>query len=182
MRACPHAVATCLACAALAGCSPLGAPQAPATTSMARAQASHEYPAPAPAPQRAAAGYASGAQAVRAFAVTYINWDAGTVAARLRRLAAQSIGQARAAMQLAAAQAAGDYELKRGGIANHGVVEAVAPLAGAASRFVVVTREATTATLTTAYQGLRPAWHVTVATASRVAGDQWVVSGWQPES
>ena len=34
-------------------------------------------------------------------------------------------------MQLAAAQTANDYELRRGGIANGGSVEAVAPLAGA---------------------------------------------------
>ena len=36
-------------------------------------------------------------------------------------------------MALAAAQTAGDYELQRGGIANSGTVEAVAPLAGHAA-------------------------------------------------
>jgi hypothetical protein len=39
----------------------------------------------------------------------------------------------------------------------------------------------TSATNTTAYQGLRPAWHVAVATVVRQRGG-WVVSDWQPES
>jgi hypothetical protein len=85
-------------------------------------------------------------------------------------------------MALAAAQTAGDYELKRGGVANSGAVEAVAPLPGHRDEYVVVTRERTTATNTTAYQGLRPAWHVAVAAVERLAsgGGGWVVSRWQP--
>ena len=71
--------------------------------------------------------------------------------------------------------------LQRGGIANQGTVEAVAPLGGRGDRYVVITRELTTASATTAYQGLQPAWHVTVATVSREPPGQWVVSGWQPE-
>jgi hypothetical protein len=181
-----------LACVALGGCSPLGGPPATATTTkptsttsasrLARAQATHEYPSPAPRLQTAAAPSTSAAHAVRAFALGYINWNADTVGAQMRRLANRSIGQARSAMQLAAAQTAGDYELQRGGIANHGTVEAVAPLGGAGARYAVVTREWTTATLSTAYQGLRPAWHVAVASVSELAPGQWVVSGWQPES
>jgi hypothetical protein len=100
----------------------------------------------------------------------------------MQELAAGSIGQARSAMALAAAQTANDYELRRGGIANAGTVEAVAPLPGRRDEYVVVTREQTTATNTTAYQGLRPAWHVAVAGVARVAGAGWVVSRWQPES
>jgi sarcosine oxidase gamma subunit len=100
----------------------------------------------------------------------------------MRQLAAGSVGQARSAMQLAAAQTANDYELQRGGIANHGTVEAVAPLRGSGDRYVVVTRETTTAALSSAYQGLRPAWHVAVATVSALGPGRWVVSGWQPES
>lgn len=117
-----------------------------------------------------------------AFASDYINWTADTVAKDMRELASRSIGQARAATQLAAAQTAGDYELRRDGISNAGSVEAVAPLAGHAGQFIVVTRELTTATATTAYQGLRPAWHVTVATVSQVRPGRWVVSGWEPQS
>ena len=100
----------------------------------------------------------------------------------MRELAARSIGQARAATQLAAAQTAEDYELQRGGIANTGTVEAVAPLAANVDQYAVVTRELTTATATTAYQGLRAAWHVAIATVTQVSPGSWVVSGWQPES
>ncbi len=121
-------------------------------------------------------------QAVRAFATSYINWDADTVSARLTLLARESIGQARSVMELQAAQTASDTELKGGGIANHGTVEAVAPLSGSSEHFVVVTRERTTASLTSAYAGLRPAWHVTVAAVTQVRAGSWVLSGWQPES
>jgi hypothetical protein len=119
---------------------------------------------------------------VRSFASAYINWTADTVAGDMRALAARSIGQARSLLELAAAQTASDYELQRGGIANSGTVEAVAPLPGGGpDRYVVVTRESTTATNTTAYQGLQPAWHVAPATVARVGGT-WAVSGWQPQS
>jgi hypothetical protein len=100
----------------------------------------------------------------------------------MTELASTSIGQARSALQLAAAQTAGDYELKRGGIANSGTVEAVAPLTASPNQYVVVTRESTTATADAAYQGLRPAWHVTIATVARLPSRGWVLSGWQPES
>jgi hypothetical protein len=120
--------------------------------------------------------------AIRAFATSYINWNAQTVAGDMRWLAARSVGQARAATTLAAAQTAHDYELNRGGIANSGTVQAVAHLPGAANRYVVVTRELTTATNTNAYQGLRPAWHVAIATAVQSAPGRWVVSNWQPQS
>jgi hypothetical protein len=119
---------------------------------------------------------------VRTFATAYINWTARSVKRVLLALAARSVGQARSAMELAAAQTGSDYELHRGGIGNSGTVEAVARLAGAAGRYVVVTREATTATNTSAYAGLRPAWHVTVATVRQLSSGDWVLSGWQPES
>lgn len=173
----------------LSGCAALSAPAAhtdPATTRNARtptklatAQATHEYPSPPP--RQRAPGALSAVQAISIFATVYINWNAGDVSSDMRRLAAASIGQARSAMELAAAHTAGDYELGRGGIANRGTVEAVAPLAGQPNQFVVVTREATTATATNAYQGLRPAWHVTIATVARLGAGQWVISGWQPE-
>jgi hypothetical protein len=173
-----------LAGLALGGCSPLGGAPTTSSTSaskLAQAQATHEYPSPPLRRQTTAAPSASAAAAVRVFATGYINWTADTVAAQMRQLAASSIGQARSAMQLAAAQTANDYELQRGGIANHGTVEAVAPLRGSGERYVVVTLEATTAALSSAYQGLRPAWHVAVATVSVLGPGRWVVSGWQPE-
>ena len=120
------------------------------------AQATHEYPSPAPKPQTGAGGLPRPVQAIRRFTTAYINWNAQTVAADMRSLAAQSVGQARSAMQLAAAGTIGDYELQRGGVANSGTVEAVAPLAGRRDQYVVVTLESTTATNTTAYEGLAP--------------------------
>jgi hypothetical protein len=118
---------------------------------------------------------------VRAFASAYINWTADTVSSDMQELASRSAGQARSELELAAAQTASDYELRRGGVANSGTVEAIAPLPGARRQYVVVTRESTTATNTTAYDGLRPAWHVALATVTRV-GNGWAVSGWEPQS
>jgi hypothetical protein len=132
--------------------------------------------------QQAVDPAAAPAAAVRAFAQAYINWNASSVSDDMAALARRSVGQARSAMQLAAAQTAQDYELQRGGVANQGRVEAVAALAGPPGQYVVVTRERTTATATTAYQGLAPAWHVAVATVSRLGAGRWVVSGWQPEN
>ncbi len=149
---------------------------------LARAQATHEYPSPTPSPQTATGAAASPVSAIRAFATAYINWDAQSVSAHMRALAGRSIGQARAAMTLAAAGTGGDYELQRGGIANHGTVEAVAPLPGQQNEYVVVTLESTTATNTTAYQGLRPAWHVALATVTQQRAGDWVLSAWQPEN
>jgi hypothetical protein len=149
---------------------------------IAIAQATHEYPSPKPPPQTTSGSSPSAVQAVRSFATAYINWTTDTVAADMRALAGRSIGQARSALQLAAAQTASDYELRQGGISNSGQVEVVAPLPSGRDRYVVVTREQTAATDTTAYQGLRPAWHVAIATVSRLAPGAWVVSGWQPQS
>jgi hypothetical protein len=185
----PAASVALLLVLVLAGCSSLGgslagapAPRAsPASSRLTQAQATHEYPSP-PAAQTGLEAAATPIEAVRGFARRYINWTAETVTARMRALAAGSIGQARSAMQLAAADTAQDYELRRGGIANSGTVEAVAALPGRRHEFVVVTRELTTATATTAYQGLRPAWHVALATVAEQAARQWVVSRWQPES
>lgn len=150
-------------------------------SALARAQLTHEYPSPAPR-RRVGGGAPSASSAVQAFAAAYINWSAATVAGDMRELAARSIGQARAAMQLAAVQTGADYELQHGGISNQGTVEAVAPLREGGDRYVVVTRELTSASVTAAYQGLQPAWHVAVATVTRASAGRWVVSGWQPES
>ena len=176
-------IAASLVALVAGGCAATSSPP-PRPSAVAVAQATHEYPSSTPAPPQRAAG-ANGVTAVTAvteFASAYINWSADTVSTEMRALAARSIGQARSAAELAAAETAGDYELQRGGIANTGVVEAVAPVRGHAGEYIVVTRELTTATATTAYQGLRPAWHVAIATATLVGPGQWVVSGWQPQS
>jgi hypothetical protein len=165
----------------LAGCG-AARPAPPGRSKIATAQATHEYPSSKPPPEAASATSSSAVAAVRLFATAYINWTADTVAGDMRALAARSIGQARSALQLAAAQTGSDYELQQGGISNNGQVEVVAPLPSARDQYVVVTWEQTAATNTTAYQGLHPAWHVAIATVSQVAGGAWVISGWQPQS
>lgn len=142
----------------------------------------HEYPSPNPARESAAGGASTAIEAIRVFATEYINWNAQTVAGNMRALASGSVGQARSAMALAASQTAQDYELQRGGIANSGTVEAIAPLFGSRYRYAVVTRELTTAANTSVYQGLRPAWHLAIATVVQLTPGQWVLSAWQPEN
>lgn len=162
--------------------APARAPAPAVAPAVANANATHEYRSSVSPQQRASVWASDPATIIHAFATAYINWNAGNVAARMRALAAASIGQARSAMQLAAANTSRDYELQRGGIANSGTVEAIAPLQGARDRYVVVTQEQTTATNTSAYQGLRPAWHLTIATVQQMRPGAWVVSGWQPET
>jgi hypothetical protein len=181
----PHCTGRLLAIAlALGGCAPLATSESGSgqPSAVARAQTAHEYPSPAPPTETVAGGAGSPQQAIRVFATAYINWTADTVAADMRALAAASVAQARSAMALVAAQTARDYELQRGGVANSGTVEAIAPLLGHREEFVVVTRELTTATDTNAYQGLRPAWHIAIATVVQLSSGRWVVSGWRPES
>ena len=182
MRGRPAILAS-VAAAALSGCG-IGAPRpsGQARSPVAHAQVTHEYPSAQPRPQHVSDATASAVAAIRGFAYAYINWNAQTVAADMRALAAHSVAQARSATQLVAAETAGDYELQRGGIANSGTIEAIAPLQGHVNEYIVVTREQTTATATTAYQGLQPAWHVAIATVTQIAPSAWVVSGWQPQS
>jgi hypothetical protein len=155
--------------------------RAPASAAVATANRTHEYPGPPP-PAEHASGSPTAQAAVYAYATGYINWNAGNVVADLTQLGRDSVGQARAAMQIEAAGIASDYELRGGRIANSGTVEAVAPLRGRPDGFVVVTRESTSSATSNTYQGLRPEWHVTVATVRRAGPGRWVVSGWQPES
>jgi hypothetical protein len=165
-----------------AGCGAVHHKPRTTPSPLAQAQGTHEYPSPPPPPQTATGATHTAAQALRAFATAYINWTARTVAGDMASLAARSVGQARSAMTLAAAQTADDYELQRGGISNHGTVEAVAPLPGHRNQYVVVTLESTTPTNTTAYNGLRPAWHIALATTTELPGAGWVLSAWQPEN
>ncbi len=147
---------------------------------LAEAKRTHEYPGPRV--HQSAVGLPTPVEAIDVFATVYINWTADTVSNRMEALAKLSVGQARSTVLLAAAETAHDYELARGGIANSGTVEAIAPLPDAGDQYVVVTRERTSASNTTAYQGLAAAWHVALATVSRVAPGTWVVSSWQPEN
>jgi len=180
----PATIISLMVSAALGGCSALGGPGASATTSvkLEQAQRAHEYPSTAPAAQTASGGERSAVEAIRAFASDYINWTADTVAADMRSLASRTVGQARSAMELAAAQSAQDYELQRGGIANSGTVEAIAPLLGHRDQYVVVTREETSSTNSTAYDGLRPAWHLALVGVLQIGQGRWAVNRWQPEN
>lgn len=146
----------------------------------AEAQRTHEVPTPAPRPA-VAGGWHSPAEAVQAFAAAYVNWNYRTVALHLRVLSEVSVGQARSMLSMASAQVGRDSELRRGEIANSGVVEAIGPVRGHSDQYAVVTQERTTAANTNAYHGLAPAWHVALATVTRVRG-LWVLSAWQPES
>jgi hypothetical protein len=119
---------------------------------------------------------------IEAFATGYINWRAATISRTMRALEVISIGQARSEVSIAASQTAQDYELRRGGVANSGVVEAIGPVVGRSDQYAVVTREQTTATNNNAYQGLPASWHLTLATVTRLRSGGWVISGWQPES
>jgi hypothetical protein len=132
-----------------------------------------------PGPLQHGRGYASAEVAVRAFVQRFVNWDAADVKARLEGLARASVGQARTAMALEAAQTGADPELAQTGVANHGTVEAVAPVPGR-GRYVAVTLESTSAADSSAYEGLAPAWHLALVRVSR-RGNAWVVSGFQPE-
>jgi hypothetical protein len=122
---------------------------------------------------------------IERFADAYINWSAAGVAADLASLAHQSVGQAASEMAMAAVQTSGDSTIAQGGISNSGTVEAVAPRIGQPGQYLVVTRESTAASASAAYQGLAPAWHLTIATVTverTRRGARWVISGWQPES
>jgi hypothetical protein len=147
---------------------------------IARTRLTHELPTPS-GHGNAPAGAATPAAAVAGFAAGYVNWRAATVAGRLRALAAQSVGQARAAMRTEAAEVAGDRELRAGRVANAGQVEAVAAIHGSPGRYAVVTRERTTADAGSDLRGLAPAWHVALAAVHRLDDGRWVVSRWQPE-
>jgi hypothetical protein len=152
-----------------------------AAARVARADRTHEVPTPAPR-QAVIGGWPTPIQAVEVFTTAYINWTAADVSARLRALAEVSVGQARSAMSLAAGETAQDSELQRGGIANSGLVEAIGPVRGRDDEYAVVTRELTTATNRSAYRGLEPAWHVSLATVTPIRGGLWVLSDWQPEN
>lgn len=179
-------IGTLLVCpGSLAGCAGFASGPNASTSSeptpIAQAQRTHEYPGAAPS-QTAASGASSPVVAIEAFATAYINWSYRTISTTMRALSAISIGQARSETLLAAAQTAQDYELRRGGISNVGVVEAIAPVSDRPNEYAVITREQTVATATSAYQGLQPAWHLALATVTLLRPDQWVISAWSPEN
>jgi hypothetical protein len=181
-----------LAAVALAGCS-LTAPYSPqrppprsATaadagdppaerggTIPAAAQLAQSILAPAaaqPTPQQALARYATIA----------INWNWRTLAATERRLAAISLGQARAQALQTAASASTDTTVSQQRLTNHGRPVSIAPGSGpAAGRWVIVTTEQTTGH--GSYAGMPPTLHVTYAQLTHTPAG-WIVDRWQPQT
>jgi hypothetical protein len=183
----------------LAGCAGIANPYQTASTAT-RTTSAPTAPAPAdtgdPTPERnggvpaheqgvidrlgAGAGGASPQAAVARYAELYVNWTAAGVAANQRKLAAISLGQARAQALQAAASLARDPELTKSAVTNTGTVVAIASGQGAAAGvWVVVTREQTSGKGD--YAGLPPTLHVIYAQLTRTANG-WVVTQWQPEN
>jgi len=162
---------------------------APKTTTtdagVTQAQRTGEYPTgtdsvPEPPPATGGLGDSPTATLER-FAHLYVNWTATTVADQLDRLARASTGQAAQDLAEAAARTRGDYELRRGGVFNRGTVRTIAADRGHPDRYVVVTLESTGAK-SRDYEGLKPAYHVTLAQVKRAADGSWTVSSWQPQN
>jgi hypothetical protein len=126
--------------------------------------------AASPTPQRALERYAA----------IYLNWDAASVVAIQRRLAAISLGQARAQAQQAATSASRDPKLTASKVTNRGRVIAISPgLLAAARHWVIVTREQTSGQGD--YHDLPATLHVTYAAVAHTA-EGWVVNQWAPQN
>ncbi|MGN6868467.1 MAG: hypothetical protein ACTHMY_08695 [Solirubrobacteraceae bacterium] len=128
----------------------------------------------------ASAGRTSPKAALARYAELYVNWTAAGVTANQRKLAAISLGQARAEALQAATSLARDPELTKSAVSNAGGVVAIASGQGAAAGlWVVVTLEQTIGKGD--YAGLPPTLHVIYAQLTRTANG-WVVTQWQPEN
>ena len=128
----------------------------------------------------AGAGQPTPRLALVRYARIYINWSASTVAGTQRRLAAISLGSARAQALQAAASYEHDATLQRSHVANSGQVVSIAAGQGAAAgQWVIVTSEKTTGQGD--YQGLSAQLHVTYAQLTHTPGG-WVVSEWEPRT
>ncbi len=114
------------------------------------------------------------------YALAYTNWNAATLPAHERRLAALGWGAARHIPQQTAASQSGLTALADNHVQNHGTVLSIAEGEGSAYGYwVVVTQERTTGT--GVYSGLPPSPHITLARAKTVRG-RWVVTMWRPQS
>jgi len=190
-------VAALLVVAALSGCAPEdpygrqppaagsgqqepASPRAP-TSRPGLSPAFGELPGTAPRallaePRRfPAAGTTPQATLARA-ARLYGNWTSASAARRLERIAALCVGQARAELRQAAAQAATDPQQR--GSRGRANVEAIdLDGHGQRQRALVITRELV-ATPDLPSEGWR--YRLTVATVERRAS-KWVISRWLPQ-
>jgi hypothetical protein len=117
--------------------------------------------------------------ALGAFAELYINWSYRTLSTDQQSLASVSVGAARLAERQAAAASAGDTAITQGRVFNHGQVVSIAAELSGEGTWVIVTREQTGGS--SDYEGLPPAYHVTLAHLATVPGG-YAVSEWLPQS
>lgn len=197
----PAAITAVLALA-LAGCASSTGASAPLGRSIAAGppHAAPVAPTPAPAgdppgerdgtiPAAAAlaqnsvnrTGVASSPQeALRRYALAYINWRANDLLEREQQLAAMSIGAAKLIAEQTAASQSTTAALIANDVANSGQVVAIAPGQGPDSgQWVIVTQEHTSGN--GSYTGLPAAPHVTLARVRQLSNG-WAVSAWNPSS
>jgi hypothetical protein len=154
----------------------------PAAAGPAAAQNPGESPAPAPPTaqsQALSAPAATPAQAIRQFALLYVNWTWRTLGPHLRELATISVGAARLAEQQAAAAQGRDSEIAATHVYNRGQIVSIAPSQTQSGEWVVVTREQTGGNAQ--YDGLQPSWHVTLAQFVHLPGG-YSISQWLPQN
>lgn len=118
-------------------------------------------------------------QAIRQFAVPYVNWTWRTLAPHLRELAAISVGAARLAEQQAAAAEGRDSEIATTQVDNRGQIISIAPSQTQSGEWVVVTREQTGGNAQ--YDGLQASWHVTLAQLVHLPAG-YAISQWLPQN
>jgi hypothetical protein len=119
---------------------------------------------------------------VQRFAERFTNWTYLTLHTRQLELTRYSTGEARQAMQLAAQGTTHDNELKAGKTTNTGHLVSLAPRTGGPmGEFVVVTLERTSSKRAD-YQGLKAAYHVTLARTVEAHPGRYAISSWQPQN
>jgi hypothetical protein len=168
---------------ALGGCSNPDAPTAGRSSLEEQRFSSPGEPNAAPPPP--ASSYAAAnvkrtpTEALSSFAALYVNWTYRSLTRRQQTLAAMSVGAARTAELQAAATSGADATLRAARIANRGTVVSIARDQTQAGAWVIVTHEQTSGAGN--YEGLPPAYHVTVARVASAPGG-YAVSEWLPQS
>jgi hypothetical protein len=154
----------------------------PAASGPAAAQNPGESPAPPPPTaqtQKPRTTAGTPEQAIRQFALLFVNWTWRTLAPHLRELAAISVGAARLAQQQAAAAQGRDSEIAATHVYNRGQIVSIAPSQTQPGEWVVVTREQTGGN--SQYDGLQPSWHVTLAKLVNLSSG-YSISQWLPQN
>lgn len=154
----------------------------PAVSGAAAQQNPGERPAPPPPTPQSQAPNSPAVtpeQAIRHFALLYVNWTWQTLPTHLRQLASVSVGAARLAEQQAAAGAGRDSEIAATHVFNRGQIVSIAASQTHPDDWVIVTREQTGGNAQ--YDGLQPSWHVTLARLVRVSSG-YSISQWLPQN